>query len=75
MDASTLVACFDASFSPNANIRIASELELRKVSWGCVVNAKESHMLMEVLFSNFIHTRADYNYTSWTTAYVVYHAI
>ena len=33
MDGSTLVACFDASFSPNTNVRIASELELRKVSF------------------------------------------
>ena len=35
MDASTLVACFDASFSPNTNVRIASELELRKASFWC----------------------------------------
>jgi hypothetical protein len=44
MDPSTLVACFDASFSPNANIRIASELELRKVGYtqlhGCMFQAE-----------------------------------
>lgn len=72
MDPSTLVACFDASFSPNANIRIASELELRKVcccrcsSVNCTCRFLADAVARDCLrgsLQKFVHTSTGYDGT------------